>query len=87
MKLLAKILNISLDLALNSLHLMPFCVCPLSLILDAVVADALPIANDHVELGNLVGVLTRGWHFDRTLPVKITVAKCKSQLLYVNLAQ
>ena len=30
------------------------------------VAALLRIANDHIELGNLVGVLTRGWNFNRS---------------------
>jgi hypothetical protein len=44
-------------------------------------------ANVHVELCNLVRVLTRSWDLDRSCPVEIEVAQSKGQLLNLNSSQ
>ena len=41
----------------------------------------------HVEVGNLVGVLTRGRHLDWASPVEVEVAQRISQRLQLNLLQ
>lgn len=45
------------------------------------------IADQDVELGDLVGILARSWHFDRPGPVEIAVAKGECQLLNLELFQ
>jgi hypothetical protein len=48
----------------------------------------LPVGTDvHEELRNLVRVLARRWHFDRTCPVKVEVAQRVGQQLEVRAAQ
>ena len=39
----------------------------------------------HVELCDLVSVLTGRWNFDRTGPVEVEMTKCKSQMLDIKL--
>ena len=45
------------------------------------------IANEHIELSNLVRILTRSRHLDWTCPVEVTVAKSKRKLLDLDLFQ
>jgi len=45
------------------------------------------VANEHVELSNLVSILTRSRHLDRTCPVEVTVAQSKRKLLNLDLFQ
>ena len=66
----------------------------LLLLRDASLAVVVPVAmaflsraNGHVELGNLVGVLARSGHLDRTSPVEVEVAESVGQLLQLNLLQ
>ena len=52
-----------------------------------VITDPLSVADSHVELGDLVGILARGWDLNWALPVKITVAEGVGQLLDIDLSQ
>ena len=42
-------------------------------------------SNRHVELSDLVSILAGSWNFDWACPVEAEVAKCKRQLLDVDL--
>ena len=44
-------------------------------------------ANRHVEVSDLVGILTGSWHFDRTGPIVVEVAESVGQLLQVDLSE
>ena len=52
-----------------------------------VALTSVSIANEHVELGNLVGLLAWSWYLDRACPVEITVAQGEGQLLDLDLFQ
>ena len=39
------------------------------------------VADGHVEIRDLVRILTRSWHLDWARPVEVVVAKCEGQLL------
>ena len=56
---------------------------------SAVLSSLSPVsvAHQHVELRDLVGVLTRSWHFDGPSPVEIAVTQGKGQLLDLELLQ
>lgn len=43
------------------------------------------VADEHVELGDLVRVLARRWHLDRPSPVEIVVAEREAELLDLHL--
>ena len=67
----------------------------LRLLLDIPATLRLPVAattlfgsaNGHVEVGDLVGILTGSWHFDRTGPVVVKVAESVGQLLKLDLSE
>ena len=54
-----------------------------SLTARAVLSSLSPIsvAHQHVEFRDLVGILTRSWHFDGPSPVEIAVTQGEGQLL------
>ena len=87
MELLAEAFDVLLDFVLDSILLS---LTPLILHLLVpvnVITDPLSVADSHVELGDLVGILAGGWHFDWSLPVEIAVAQRVGQLLNVNFPQ
>lgn len=44
-------------------------------------------SNIHKELSNLVSILTRSRHFDRTGPIKVEVAQCVRKVLQLLLRE
>ena len=42
-------------------------------------------AHRGIEVGDLVSILARSWHFDRSCPVEVEVAQSKRQVLNVQL--
>ena len=67
-----------------------------SVLLLRIAAAALPVvlaaatlrhADRHVEVGNLMSVLARRWHFDRSRPVVVEVAKTVGELLELDTRQ
>ena len=59
----------------------------LLLVLVVVAVPSVGDANGHVELSNLVSVLTRCRHLDWTSPVEVEVAEGVRQLLDVHLGE
>ena len=53
----------------------------------ALAAATLRHADRHVEVGNLVGVLARRWHFDGSCPVVVEVAETVGELLELDARQ
>ena len=47
---------------------------PAALRLPVTAATLFGSTNGHVEVGDLVGILTGSWHFDRTGPIVVEVA-------------
>ena len=42
-------------------------------------------SDRHVKLSDLVSILAGSWNFDGTCPVEVEMAKCKGQMLDVDL--
>lgn len=57
----------------------------LTALLAVVLLTLLRGSNRHVELSDLVSILAGSWNFDWACPVEVEVAKCKRQLLDVDL--
>ena len=51
----------------------------------AVALSSATVANQHVELGDLVSILAWSWDLDRACPVGVAVAQGKGQLLNLSL--
>ena len=72
------------DASLNRFLLLTF---NFSLWLVVVLTLKRAIANEHVKLGDLVGVLAWRWNSDWTRPIEIAMAEGESQLLNLDLLQ
>ena len=72
------------DASLNCFLLLTF---NFSLWLVVVLTLKRAIANEHVKLGDLVGVLAWRWNSDWTRPIEIAMAEGESQLLNLDLLQ
>ena len=59
--------------------------CFFSAFLRVLLRTFLGGSDCHVELCDLVSVLTGRWNFDRTGPVEVEMTKCKSQMLDIKL--
>lgn len=82
-KLLIERHNVS-NPSLDSILLGSLAACALLVVASLSTAS---IANEHVELSDLVCILTRSRHLDWTCPVEVAVTQSKRKLLDVDLFQ
>ena len=71
---------------LTGLSLLRVDLMPTTVVASATIAlSSTAVANQHIELSDLVSVLAWSWDLDRASPVEVAVAQGKGQLLNFSL--